>query len=337
MFLYAVCGLLILLIATGLIYQAVGERRDRRRFPPPGRIRNGLHLHAQGEAQAQGEPTVVLEAGIAATSVSWRYVADLLAKDSRVVSYDRSGFGWSAARPAPRTIAHLVSDLQEVIEAESPMQPVILVAHSFGGLLVRHYAALYPERVAALVLVDPLMPFEWCPLSQRSLWRLRLGSHLSRRGAWLAQLGVVRFTLNLLLSGSHAIPKLMARATSGPGAGVTDRIVNEVRKLPSELWPVMAAHWSNPRGFRTMAEYLSRLPESCALAIDSTRAQVIPMTVISAASSPERVVDAHRGLAESVALGRHVYAENSGHWILLDRPELVAAEVRRYLSAAQIQ
>ncbi len=52
----------LLLPGAGLLYQTLGERRDRRRFPPPGRMVDAgghrLHLLRRGE----GTPTVVFGA-----------------------------------------------------------------------------------------------------------------------------------------------------------------------------------------------------------------------------------------------------------------------------------
>lgn len=63
-------GVLALLLAFGAVYQAVGTARDRRRFPPPGRlvrVNNRLmHIHVTGE----GTPTVVFESGMGASCLS---------------------------------------------------------------------------------------------------------------------------------------------------------------------------------------------------------------------------------------------------------------------------
>ncbi|WP_321472425.1 alpha/beta fold hydrolase [uncultured Paludibaculum sp.] len=317
----------LLFPAAGLLYQALGARRDARRFPCPGRIVNGLHLHQTGS----GGPTVVLEAGIAASSVSWRLVQEPLSREATVASYDRAGFAWSAARPAPRTVPNLVADLNELLDASGLPGPYILVGHSFGCLLLRHFAATHPDKVHALVLVDPLEPFEWHPVTAVQAKRLSKGVVLSRRGATLARLGVVRFALNLLLSGSKAIPQLMAKASSGKGSSVTDRLVGEVRKLPADLWPVMCAHWCLPRCFRTMAEYLQRLPEACGLPLDPRPLANKPLVVISAGKADPAVQTAHRETAALSLLGRHVVAEGCGHWIQLDDPEIVISEIRRVI------
>jgi pimeloyl-ACP methyl ester carboxylesterase len=316
-----------LLLGTGLCYQWAGSWRDRMRFPPPGRLLPvpGGVLHCVG--QGLGRPTVILEAGISASSVSWRPVQRELARRYRVVAYDRAGYGWSPRIRAPRTIPQLCLELDAMLEASGAQGPYIFVGHSFGGLLLRHFAAHAPAKVAGLVLVDPLEPFEWSPLTESQAFRARKGVQLSRRGALLARLGVVRFGLDLLTSGSRFLPKLLARVSSGQGVSVPNRMVSELRKLPPDLWPVMKAQWCQPRSFLTMAEYLERLPEACGLPLDDSPLSDLPLSVISAGKTAPAVIEAHRATAALSSLGKHAIAEGSGHWVQLDRPDLVVRAV----------
>ena len=312
-----------LLLGAGLCYQWTGTWRDGMRFPAPGRLLRvpggALHCFEQG----LGSPAIVLEAGISASSVSWRPVQKELARHHRVLAYDRAGYGWSGRSRAPRTIPQLCLELEALLDASGVPGPYVLVGHSFGGLLLRHFAALSPDKVAGLVLVDPLEPGEWWPLTETQAFRARKGVHLSRRGALLARLGVVRLGLDLLTSGTLFLPKLLARVSSGKGVSVTDRLVGEVRKLPRELWPVMKAHWCQPRCFDTMAEYLARLPESCALELDNSALRDLPLVVISAGRTTPAVIEAHRATAALSKRGKHVLAPDSGHWVQLDSPGLV--------------
>ena len=66
------------------------------------------------------------------------------------VVYDRSGLGRSPADPKSRTLHRLASDLLDHLGHG----PFVLVAHSWGGPIVRVAAAASPGRVAGLVLVD---------------------------------------------------------------------------------------------------------------------------------------------------------------------------------------
>ena len=317
-----------LTLAGGLAYQLAGLWRDGVHFPPPGRrlcVPGGaLHLFDKG----LGGPTVLLEAGVSASSVSWRPVQMELARHLRVLAYDRAGYGWSPRIRTPRTIENLCAELDALLDGSSAPGPYILAGHSFGGLLLRHYAARFPAKVAGLVLIDPLDPSEWSPLTERQAYRLRHGVALSRRGAWLAHLGVVRLGLDLLMAGSSHLPRLLARVSSGKGAPVPDRLVGEIRKLPPALWPVVKAHWCQARGFSTMAEYLARLPENCSVVPDASALRDLPLIVISAQKTDPDVIAAHRATAALSTRGRHIIAGGSGHWVQLDRPDLVVRAVR---------
>ncbi len=327
---------------AGLVYQWWGARRDAKRFPAPGRIADGLHLLQTGSGVPPGawkaghSPAVALEAGIAASSLSWRLVQQPLSRETTVLSYDRTGFGWSEPAATPRSMEKLVDDLRRALDASGLPCPFVLAGHSFGGLLLRHFAAAHPRYVGSLVLIDPLEPFEWHPLSEEQRRRLSRGVMLSRRGAFLARLGVVRLGLDLLLSGSKALPKLLAKVSSGKGSVVPDRLVGEIRKLPPEIWPAVRAHWCLPRSFRTLAEYLERLPEHCALPIDAAALREIPITVISASRSPDAVIEAHRRTAALSRQGKHVVAEDSGHWVQLDRPDVIVREIRERLRPGSV-
>lgn len=316
--------LLALVLVSGLLYQWVGERRDSKRYPPPGRFVEGFHVYETGRMG----PAVILEAGISASSLSWRLVQNQLGSSARAASYDRAGYGWSQPRPEPRTLDNLVAELHSWLSASGLAGPYILVGHSFGGLMLRHYAARHREQVAALVLVDPLEPSEWCGVSEDRLRQLGKGVMLSRRGATLARLGVVRFALDMLMSGSRAIPQMLAKVTSGKGSSVTTRLVGEVRKMPAEVWPMVRAHWCLRRSFLTMAEYLERLPGACAQTIDDSALREIPLVVISASKNAPELIEAHRRTAALSTRGVHVVAEESGHWVQLDRPDVVIEAIR---------
>ena len=300
----------------------------RLKSKAPGRLIDvggrTIHVHQTGA----GRPAVLLEAGIAASSVSWSLVAPLLARHTTVIAYDRAGFGWSGHADG----ADAMTDLEAVLRSSDTEGPFILVGHSFGGLLVRRFQQLRPELVAGLVLVDPLVRAEWRPLSAQRAAMLRRGAMLSRRGAWLARAGVVRGALWLLLNGAHKLPKLIAKASAGQGAGITERLAGEVRKMPRHLWPAVAGHWSRAQSFHAMADNLEQLPEAIAT-LDETRGLGdLPVTVLSAATSSAVALAEHERDARLSTRGKHVLVPDSTHWLLLDTPELVAKAVLEMLN-----
>lgn len=307
-------------ILAGCLYQLIGTARDKRRFPPPGRFVEVLgqrfHLRESGD----GRPAVILESGIGASSLNWTTIQSALSEFTRVYSYDRAGLGWSDPATSPRTVWNAVEELHVLIAAAQISTPVVLVGHSFGGLLARCYASRYPDQVAGLVLLDPLVTSEWLAPSER----LRRGAMLSRRGAILARLGFVRLSLALLSGGLRFLPQAAALVASrGDGESAISRLVREVQKMPPDTWPMVQAHWCQPKSFLSLADYLECLPQSAAEACDCAN---VPITILSAANSTPSQ------LAEREALAtKHIVATKSGHWIHFDEPELVIESIRELL------
>lgn len=123
------------------------------------------------ECQGTGSPTVVIIAGQRAAAGDWMVVADsvasppvfsLIAEETRVCAYDRPGTvaGEQLSRsdpiPQPANSQGMVDDLRALLDAAEVSGPIVLAAHSAGGLAARLFASEYPDDVAGMVLVDTL-------------------------------------------------------------------------------------------------------------------------------------------------------------------------------------
>ena len=126
--------------------------------------------------------------------------------------------------------------------------------------------------------------------------------------------------------------KLIARATSGRrGQAFTERLVGQVRKLPRDVWPMIQFHWADPKCFRAMRGHLAALPQSAAAVLEKTsREEKIetPLLVLSAADSSDAQREAQQRLVDRAAHARLAVVENTGHWIMLDRPDAVVAAIQ---------
>jgi pimeloyl-ACP methyl ester carboxylesterase len=118
---------------------------------------HALHLEVRDGARLL---TVVLEAGGGADASSWGSVPDLLARQTgaTIVTYDRAGLGESDLGPDDLTPENEVRNLRDVLDRLGIPPPTVLVATSYGGMLALLHAALYPDHVVGLVLVDPMNP-----------------------------------------------------------------------------------------------------------------------------------------------------------------------------------
>ena len=150
-------GVVVTLVGFGLSYQTIAEARDRQAFPPPGRLVDvgGYRLHLRVMGTDSQAPAVLLDSAFASASPQWGWIQPELARDARVVSIDRPGMGYSDAAPASLDARGYAKDLHAALEQIGVRPPYVLVAHSMGSLTTRAFAKLYPDEVAAMVLVDP--------------------------------------------------------------------------------------------------------------------------------------------------------------------------------------
>jgi pimeloyl-ACP methyl ester carboxylesterase len=130
-----------------------------------------------------GKHTVLFDSGGSDWSVIWALVQPEVAKGARACAYDRAGMGHSDPAPIPRSPAAIVEDLHKLIRAAGLKRPLVLVGHSLGGFNVKLYAALYPEDVAGMVLVDPAEERGWD--RTRGEIRSRYGARLAARAELL--------------------------------------------------------------------------------------------------------------------------------------------------------
>lgn len=334
-FLLWAAGCLLALPVLGLLIQGCGLMLDRWRYPAPGEMvqvgGHKVHYYATGASPDRDQPLVLLEAGIGSSSLAWRWVQREVEGFARVASYDRAGLGWSEEATTPRTTKQVVHEMFSMLDEVGEGSQVILVGHSFGGMTALAAACLQPERVAGVVLVDALHPAEWMLPDPQRKRMLDFGVLLSERGAWMARLGIVRTVIRLMLAGAAGAAKIINRASTGPGFGVAERIIGEVRKLPRALWPMVRAHWTQPKNFRSMADHLRQLPLSSVQAANSLRRLDVPLIALSAGNlEPERL-EAHRAITQLSVWGEHRIALRSGHWIHLDEPHLVVVAIRDIL------
>lgn len=142
-------------LLVGFVYEQIAEQSYGKTHKAPGQLfqvgDHQLHIHCTGS----GSPTVVLEAGLGETSYSMAgWIAPTVAQVTRVCVYDRAGYGWSEAAAGPRDGMAVTADLHTLLAQAQEKGPYVVAGHSTGGAYVRVFAALYPEDVAGMVLLD---------------------------------------------------------------------------------------------------------------------------------------------------------------------------------------
>jgi lipase len=124
--------------------------RGSDRFGSIGAVIGDLHVHRYGPT---GRIRVLAIHGLTGHGRRWHTLATEHLPDVGVAAPDLIGHGRSSWA-APWTIEANVAALAALLNAEADA-PVLVVGHSFGGALALNLAAIRPDLVDGLVLLDP--------------------------------------------------------------------------------------------------------------------------------------------------------------------------------------
>jgi pimeloyl-ACP methyl ester carboxylesterase len=158
----AVTGTLAFVLLAACAGAGAGPRRAQ---PDPARsvvaldeavdvVVGGRRLTARCAGDPD-DPSVVLVSGLGLDMRrSWRSVQPRIGAFARVCAYDRLGVGRSERARRPQTFADMAYALRSVIAELDLREPVVVVAHSLGGMVAAELARQDPDVVGGLVLID---------------------------------------------------------------------------------------------------------------------------------------------------------------------------------------
>jgi esterase len=115
------------------------------------------------EERGNGPPILCIH-GAGGTALAWADAVDKLARLGRVIAYDRRGCARSE-RPQPyarTSVGEHADDAAALLHALAAV-PAIVVGRSYGGTVATDLALRYPDRVRALILLEPDAPRELAP------------------------------------------------------------------------------------------------------------------------------------------------------------------------------
>ena len=299
---------------AGAVYNFAANRhlQSRNFIPGTSYLVNGhrMHLYCTGS----GNPTVVLDSGLGDDWLIWQKVQPVLSTFTRACSYDRAGLGWSDPQPGPHGALTISEQLGELLDKAQVPRPIILVGHSAGGLYARAFASKYPAQVSGLVLVDTSSPeaFHAFP-DRRERDMLREARHRKAFWLWL-----------------YAVTGL--QRLSGECDGKTRKGLEEYASLArtEACRPSFVNGWLGEWDyFEDSADEVAKL--SCC--------GNLPMLVISRDpeflepdADPKRnaVWDSvQENLKRLSTRSIRIVARNSGHYVMIDRPDLITNNVRQ--------
>ena len=312
------CVAVVLVACASHVYRDGAMQAGNQRYPGDFVDVGGYRLFVT--CTGFGPYNVVFETGGGSVHLLGIRVHRLLAAESsiQVCSYDRAGLGWSEPAPGLYNIEEELNALHRLLETRSIRENIILVGASYGGFMIRGFAAKYPVGIIGLVYVD-----------SNSVY------FFDKHPEIVVDLG--KSTVPFL---TEIAPRWLVRwiARKQVGSRIQDLDEDDVRTIIE--MSTTRKHMS------AAARYARGFPRSLEIVRESRPPSNIPVVVISRglrdANDPwttiEREEDwreGHRTLLDEVDDGQLVVADQSGHNIPLTQPEIVVDAVRTLVKKAE--
>jgi len=306
---------LLTLVAVAVAGNSAFDAIVSSAHKPPG-LMYSVHGHAMRiDCTGNGSPTIVLDAGLGNDGLIWSNVQPKLAKITRVCSYDRAGFGWSAALPPPRDADHIAGELNGLLIAAKINSPVVLIGHSIAGMYIRDYATRYPAAVTGLIFVDSSTPPKRSNLVLEDSKDTKLLRHT---GMLLEQ---AAFYMSL--------PKLFGAC---PGSFPGFRLRTLVPRLEGLCHEHFEALTGEKESFNLSEnETLHTGPYGALPILIFSRDTMKTVSFFPMEGASKLWDEKQEDLKKLSIYSRRIIAKSSGHYIQLDRPELLEKEVSLFI------
>ncbi len=284
-----------------------------------------LHVASIGDP---AKPLVICLHGFPEYWAAWQEVMLELAEDFHVVAPDQRGFNLSSKPVGEEAYRakHLVADLAALADQLSPGKPFILAGHDWGASIAYAYAFVHPDRLTHLVIANGVHPvcFQRAILEDAGQRKASQYFHKLRAANAAERMAEDDFARTL---------KMIA------GFSKTDWMTPDIEAQYRTAWARPGAmqamlHWysSSPVLVPGPDEIMTAAP---LLSMEPDRARVrVPHLVIwgeaDEALRPVCLKDLDR-FAGDLTIRK---VDGAGHWILHEKPAVVAGLMREFLETA---
>lgn len=245
------------------------------------------------EVSGNGPDTLLLLHEMGGTLESWDGLLPLLLPRYRIVRYDQRGAGLSEKPRQPFAMADAGHDAAALLDALGICAPVVPVGTAIGGAVALHLAAAYPGRVRAVIATSPAT-------------------------------GVPASARQTLLDRAALLEREGTRATveSGLDQGYPPLLRGDAERFAQTRAQRMAA---DPFGQAATMRMLAGLDMAADLA-----SIACPALILAGRYDLGRPAERVAPVAKAIR-GAEYRVVESGHFMAIQTPDLVAAEIHRFL------
>ena len=275
-----------------------------------------------------GTPILILT-GMGCSFEEWHGVTEVLSKTNKIIMFHRPGLGESEIGNENCTTSQIVQEITCLLSELEIAEPIILVGHSYGGLCAQHFVKLHPHKVRALILVDSTSE----DLEKLDALELPVLNEDSSDEEWTE-------TCKSYAELDETELKKIIKPT----------LTEQQKKLPYFIQQNLIEFQQKPNLYKAMKSEVENWKIDGKMIKDLGRADHLPLLVIGRDKNHMIQLGIREGLPEAeLALleatweqliidqaklssdSRVIFAENAGHAVYLDRPDLIIMAVNGML------
>lgn len=284
---------------------------------------NGRAMEVLQKGKA-GTPILIMT-GMGCSFEEWTNITGSLCETHKVILFHRAGLGASEMGAESHTTAAAARDAKSLLDALEVTEPVVLIGHSYGGLCAQHFSKLYPQQVKGLLLVDS---------TSDSLEKLDELPDLSEDASddkWLEDCG--KFAELEESELKKLIRPMLSENQKKLPRPIQQRLI-EFQQKPN-LYKAMKAEVENWRADAKIIKSLGSLSNIPLVVIGRDMDYAVEQGVEEGWPVAELMAHEHLWhtlIQEQSALSENselFFAEDAGHMIHLDRPDLVIAMAQK--------
>jgi pimeloyl-ACP methyl ester carboxylesterase len=293
---------------------------------------HGITLNCRATGRI-GAPLLVFLHGFPEAAFVWDELLEHFGDRYRCVAPNLRGFGPSSAPAESEAyrVKHLMSDLDALIAQLGGVSLEALIAHDWGGAVAWTFAALRPERLKRLVIVNSPHPATF----------LRELQHNPKQQAASAYMNFLcrPDAENLLAENDFARmwPMFTNMGADNPGHVGGAWLSDSVREKYRAIWNAGLTGGCNYYRASPLRPPLT--PTDAVMSISFAPEFVtvkLPTLVIWGENDMALPVELLDGLEDHVPKMRLVRVPGATHWIVHERPAFVAAEIAAHLAAPSV-
>jgi pimeloyl-ACP methyl ester carboxylesterase len=278
-----------------------------------------LNIYCTGN----GSPTVIFDSGLGDGTRVWGLIQPRIAEHTRTCSYDRAGLGFSDPPGRPSTAANAVEDLHKLLRAARVVPPFVLVGHSLGGMYVKLYAEKFPREVAGLVFVDP---------SHEDLGKGAWAIDPESRKTYDPYIGELHKCLSATPDEFVAGSELSRNCGPFPDphySAAINAVEMQLGRRPGRIQARVSEQenvwFASADQVRSAYRQLGTIPIIVLTHAASPRG---PTETQAQRDAKNRLwIDLHNQIAGMSTHGRRITVDDAGHYIQLDKPQVVVDSI----------